>query len=132
MAIRIRASRLRKQVERIIAHQPIYLTRWVRSSGGGTSAYSYVYDSSWLVRRDPQGRNVWGTLPTSAGTVAEQTTVITVPYVEGQTPPGPQDQIILLDLAGNDLGTFQVVHRMGFQDDAGETWKYDLIVQEQQ
>ena len=135
MPTRLKAARLRKQVAHIISHQPIYLTRWVRVSGNDIALGdepSYGWQSSWRTRRDPMGRNVWGTMPTTVGTAAEQTTTITLPYVAGQSPPEPDDLVILLDVNGNNLGKFLVVHNLPWMDNLGDVWKYDLTVQDAQ
>lgn len=135
MPTRLKAARLRKQVARIIEHQPIVLTRWVRVSGNDITLGaepSYGWQSSWRTRRDPMGRNVWGTMPATVGTAAEQTTTITLPYVANQSPPEPDDLVILLDVNGNSLGRFLVVHNLSWMDDTGAVWKYDLTVQDAQ
>ncbi len=111
----IKTARLKKEVKRIIEDQPIMVHRFILLDEGYEDAPSWSNEvswpfswvASWRGRLDTLGREVWQVLTSEAGTTAQRSFTLLLPYMSSGHPK-TDDLIHLYDLDGNYLGEFKV------------------------
>lgn len=111
----IKTSRLKRETKKIIEDQPIMVHRFVLVDDGYSDKPSYAHAiswpfswiQSWRGRIDTLGRETWMVMTSEAGTTAQRSFVLTLPYMEGGHPK-TDDMIELYDLDGTKLGHFKV------------------------
>jgi len=112
----IKTGRLKKETKKMIADQPIMVHRFVLVDDGYSDEPSYAHllsypffswIQSWRGRIDTLGRETWMVMTSEAGTTAQRSFTLLLPYMESGHPK-TDDMVELYDLDGNNLGHFKV------------------------